>query len=59
MVSVRNEDGGGGVGDVREIRRTDKALEDDAEVVNVCGIDVKRSRVCDGVKTPVVEEDEG
>ena len=44
---------------MREIRRTDKALEDDAEVVNVCGIDVKRSRVCDRVKTPVGEEDEG
>ena len=42
-----------------EIRRTDKALKDDAEVVNVCRVNVKRSGVCDGVKPPVGEEDEG
>ena len=59
LVGVGDEDGGGRVGDVGEIRRTDKSLEDDAEVVNVCGIDVKGSGVCDGVKTPIEEEDAG
>ena len=59
MVSVGNKDGGGGVGDVGEIRRADKALEDGAEVVNVCRVDGKRSRVCDGAEPPVGKEDEG
>ena len=35
LVGVRNEDGGGRVGDVGEIRRADKSLRNDAEVVNV------------------------
>ena len=35
VVGVRDEDGGGRVGDVGEIRRADKSLENDTEVVNV------------------------
>ena len=35
LISVRDEDGSGRVGDVGEIRRADKSLENDTEVVNV------------------------
>ena len=35
LVGVRDEDGGGRVGDVGEIRRADESLENDTEVVNV------------------------
>ena len=59
MIGVWDEDGGGRVGDVGEIRRTNKTLEKDTEVVNMSRIDVKRSRVCDGFKTPAGEEHKG
>ena len=44
---------------MREVRRTDKSPEDDAEVVYVSRIDVKRSRVCDGVKTSAAKKHVG
>ena len=59
MVSVGDQDGGDGIGSVGEIGRTNKALENDTEVVNMSRIDVERSRVCDGFKTPGEEKDEG
>ena len=55
MVSVGDEDGGDGVGSVGEVRRTNKTLENDTEVVNVSRINMKRSRMCDGVKTSAGE----
>ena len=59
MVSVGDQDGGDGIGSVGEIRRTNKTLENDTEVVNMSRIDEKRSRVCDGFKTPAGVEHEG
>ena len=59
LVSVREKDSGGGLGDVGEIMRADKLLKDSAEVVNVSRVNVKRSRVCDGVKTSAGEKHVG
>ena len=41
LVSVREKDSGGGLGDVGEIMRADELLKDSAEVVNVTRVDVE------------------
>ena len=58
LISVRDEDGSGRVGDVGEIRRADKSLEYGAEVVDVRRINVEGGRVSNVVETTIGKEKE-
>ena len=59
LVSVREKDSGGGLGDVGEIMRADELLKDSAEVVNVSRVDVEGGGMRDVVEMTIGEEKEG